>query len=374
MKTLSHALLVAALTALFALSANRALADSVPEVLHYKFSGTGTSVPNLASSPPVGAETATIMGGLTQTGTDLNFGGGGNSLLGSGNASTTDYLNTGWAPNLGAGSWTISIVTSNITASTTLFYIFGDAGTSSFRCFTNGVAGPNNWLLRGAGLTDVPVPGAATVATHRTTFVYDNTLANVKAYLDGVLVNTVTQGAVNLTGTGPLKVMGYGTNVGAPVGGLIDDYRLYSRALSDVEVQAIDTRSIVSVTGNAVTIADGDSSPDLADHTDFGSALVDGTTLVRTFTITNNGNLDLTLGTVTVGGTDAADFTVTAAPSTPVAALGTTTLQVTFDPSASGLRSATLSFSSNDATADPFDFSIQGTGLPDDIFANGFED
>lgn len=374
MRTFSHALFVAALSALFALSANRALADSVPEVLHYKFSGTGTSVPNLASSPPAGTTTATIMGGLSQTGTDLNVGGGGNSLLGSGVASSTDYLNTGWAPNLGAGSWTISIVTSNITASSTLFYIFGDTGTASFRCFTNGVAGANNWILRGAGLTDILVPGAATVATHRTTFVYDNTLANVKAYLDGVLVATVAQGAVNLSGTGPLKVMGYNTNVGAPAGGLIDDYRIYSRALSDVEVQTIDARSIVAVTGNAVTIADGDSSPDLADHTDFGGVLVVGTTLVRTFTITNNGNVDLTLGTVTVGGTDAADFTVTAAPSTPVAALGTTTLQVTFDPSASGLRSATLSFSSNDATADPFDFSMQGTGLTDGVFANGFED
>lgn len=101
MKLFIHTFLTAVLASQFAFTASRAQADSVPEILHYKFSGTGTNVPNLASAPPSGTTTATINGGLTQTGTDLNFGGGGFSLVGSGVSSTTDYLNTGWAPNLG---------------------------------------------------------------------------------------------------------------------------------------------------------------------------------------------------------------------------------------------------------------------------------
>ncbi|MFO1351422.1 MAG: choice-of-anchor D domain-containing protein [Gammaproteobacteria bacterium] len=362
MKSFIHTFFIAVLAGLLAFTAQRAQADSVPDVLHYKFNGTGTSVPNLASAPPASTTTATIMGGLTQTGTDLNVGGGGFSLVGSGVSAATDYLNTGWAPNLGAGSWTISFITSNITASATLFYIFGDANTATFRCFTNGVAGANNWILRGAGLTDVTVSGGATVATHRTTFVYDNTLNNVKGYLDGVLVTTVAQTAPNLTGAGPFKVVGYGSNVGAPAGGLLDDFRVYSRALSAAEVQDIDKQPILAVTGNAVTIANGDSTPDTADHTDFGSVSL-GSTFNRTFTITNNGNLDLTLGTVTVGGTHAADFTVALQPTTPLSASGNTSFQVTFNPSAVGLRSATLSFSNNDADDNPFSFAIQGTGV-----------
>lgn len=362
MKLFIHTFLTAVLASQFAFTASRAQADSVPEILHYKFSGTGTNVPNLASAPPSGTTTATINGGLTQTGTDLNFGGGGFSLVGSGVSSTTDYLNTGWAPNLGTGSWTISFISSNITSSSTLFYIFGDPGTASFRCFTNGVAGANNWILRGGGLTDVLLTGGATVVTHRNTFVYDNTLNNVKAYLDGVLINTVAQTTPNLTGIGPFKVVGYGSNVGAPAGGLLDDFRIYSRALSAGEVLDIDKKSIMTVTGNAVDIADGDSTPDTADHTDFGNVTLTGATLVRTFTIANSGNLDLTLGSVTVGGTHAADFAVTLQPATPVSAGGSTTFQVTFNPSAAGLRSATVSFSNNDADKNPFDFSIQGTG------------
>lgn len=50
------------LTGASLLGAGQAEADSVPDVLHYQFSGTGISVPNLASSPPAGAGTATIMG------------------------------------------------------------------------------------------------------------------------------------------------------------------------------------------------------------------------------------------------------------------------------------------------------------------------
>lgn len=355
------------------LAANCASADSTPDVLHYKFDQVGTSVTNYASSPPSGTATATIMGSLTQTGTELNYLGTGYSLMGSGNASSTDYLNTGWAPDLGTGSWTISFISSNFTSSSTLFYIFGDINSNSFRCFTNGVALANNWILRGAGLTDTYIYGGATVATHRSAFVYDAVANNVTPYLDGVAGAPVAQGAPNVTGTGPFKVMGYSSNVGAPAGGLIDDFRVYRRALSAAEIAALDTHPLVDVSGNAVSIVDGDSTPDPSDGTDFGGV---GTSVAEirthTFTITNNGNADLVIGAVTIGGTEAADFTLTAAPMSTIVPAGTTTFDITFDPSADGLRSATVSFTTNDVSGNTFDFAIQGTGL-DVIFRNGFE-
>jgi hypothetical protein len=45
-----------------------------------------------------------------------------------------------------------------------------------------------------------------------------------------------------------------------------------------------------------------------------------------------------------------------------VAAAGSTTFQVTFTPSATGLREATLSIANNDGDENPYNFSIQGTG------------
>jgi Calx-beta domain len=120
------------------------------------------------------------------------------------------------------------------------------------------------------------------------------------------------------------------------------------------------------VRGNGFAINDGDSTPSVTDHTDFGSTDTAGGTVTRVFTINNSGAGALNLtGTprVGVGGTNAADFNVTVQPATPVAPTnGTTTFTVVFDPSAAGLRTATLSIANNDPDENPYNFSIQGTG------------
>lgn len=135
----------------------------------------------------------------------------------------------------------------------------------------------------------------------------------------------------------------------------------------DFAIQGTGVAPEIAVSGNAANIADGDVTPSLSDHTDFGSANVTGGSVVRTYTIANAGSANLTFGTVTVGGAQAADFTVSLQPNSPLAPSGTTTFQVTFDPSATGLRSATLSFGNNDADENPFDFAIQGNGASAEI-------
>jgi hypothetical protein len=202
------------------------------ELLYYKFDQVGASVTNQALTPPIGTGTATLMGGLTQGG----IGQGGTALVGTGITATTDYVNTNWVTNLTGTSWSISFWTSNITPSATLFYIFGDASAGGFRCFTNGVAGATNWILRCTGMADISIPGGATVLPHLNTFVYDNVAGNLKGYRDGVLQTTVVTAAPTIAGTGPFKVGGYGANVGLPLGGLMDEFRLYNRALSPAEV------------------------------------------------------------------------------------------------------------------------------------------
>ncbi len=131
----------------------------------------------------------------------------------------------------------------------------------------------------------------------------------------------------------------------------------------------------IAVSGNGTGIADGDTTPALADHTDFGFVNLTGGTQVRTFTIANSGLMPLTLGSVTVNGA-AADFTVTAQPASTVMPGGGTTFQVTFDPSMVGLREAMLSFSNNDPGENPYSFAVQGTGtltasLPPPVVVNG---
>ncbi|GGP06566.1 hypothetical protein GCM10010992_27080 [Cloacibacterium rupense] len=123
----------------------------------------------------------------------------------------------------------------------------------------------------------------------------------------------------------------------------------------------------MNVKGNGVSIADGDITPSTADYTDFGSVDVSTGTLARTFTIENlgTGALNLTDASpyVTILGTDAADFTVTVIPSTPVAASGTTTFEITFNPSATGTRNASVSIANNDSNENPYNFNITGVGI-----------
>ena len=297
-----------------------------PELLYYKFDGSGTSVPNLASAPPLGTANATIMGGLTQGAASQCDG----SLIGSGVASSTDYLNTGWATNLSGTSWTISFKSSNITPSATLFYIFGDASAGSFRCFTNGVAGANNWILRG-GFTDVYINGGATVAPHTNTFVYDAVAGDIKAYLDGALVSTVAQAGPTIAGAGPFKVMGYGSNVGAPAGGLLDEFMVFSHALSVTEIQTLASgcnsapcvgtpQSFdITVNPNPVVALGADLTECYGTTLDAGNAgsayLWSDNSTSQTLSTSNSGNYAVTVTDVnTCTGTDDIDVTINPAP------------------------------------------------------------
>jgi len=130
----------------------------------------------------------------------------------------------------------------------------------------------------------------------------------------------------------------------------------------------------INIKGNNVNIVDGDTSPSTADHTDFGSMSVASGTVVRTFTVQNTAGANLTLnGTpkVVLSGTHASDFSVTLAPALTITAGNSTTFQITFNPSALGLRSAYVSISNNDTNENPYDFSIQGTGLAPEISVKG---
>ena len=121
----------------------------------------------------------------------------------------------------------------------------------------------------------------------------------------------------------------------------------------------------IEVQGDGTVIANGDTTPDSADGTDFGPAAVGDPATVRTFAVRNPGDALLCLtGTpvVEVSGTHAADFTVAVLPAPTIPAGGTTTFQIAFSPATTGLRTATLTIRSNDIDSSPFTFAVQGTG------------
>ncbi|MFO1497745.1 MAG: choice-of-anchor D domain-containing protein [Verrucomicrobiota bacterium] len=120
----------------------------------------------------------------------------------------------------------------------------------------------------------------------------------------------------------------------------------------------------MDVKGNNTSIADGDTTPAADDGSDFGSAVLGSGSVERTFTLLNVGKAPLNLSStpiVAITGPAAADFTVVAQPTTPVAPAGQVTFRIRFAPSAAGARNATVSIE-NDSDESPYDFAITGTG------------
>ncbi len=106
---------------------------------------------------------------------------------------------------------------------------------------------------------------------------------------------------------------------------------------------------------------------------DFGfGSVTSGNSSSATFTIYNDGNIPLTLlgaePWVTIGGTDADAFSLTAVPSSSINAGMSTSFDIDFNPNHSGGHSAAVSFFSNDLSQPPISFTLSGTGLIPDIY------
>ncbi|MDY6951382.1 MAG: choice-of-anchor D domain-containing protein [Thermodesulfobacteriota bacterium] len=234
---------------------------------------------------------------------------------------------------------------------------------------------PASTSIADNGTDDV---GSQLVGTVNLTYTIDNT-----AGTDQLTVTNVTASGLSnvsnfsLDTATPINVAGGGTStfdisfdVGAE-GAFSLDMDIANNDSDedpyDIHITGTGASPEMDVSGLGISIADGDSEPSSADDTDFGAVNVDGGTNPNTFTITNSGTAELNLSVgeprVTIGGPHGADFTLTTDADASVASGGgTTTFTITFDPSATGPRTATVSIANDDSDENPYDFTIQGTG------------
>ena len=94
----------------------------------------------------------------------------------------------------------------------------------------------------------------------------------------------------------------------------------------------------------------------------FGNIAV-GSTKIQTFTVTNTGNADLIIGSLSITGTDAAEFSVQNdnCSGQTLAPQGTLTVEIKFSPISTGAKSATLNIPSNDPDENPLSVSLINT-------------
>jgi hypothetical protein len=119
----------------------------------------------------------------------------------------------------------------------------------------------------------------------------------------------------------------------------------------------------INLTGNATTIADGSASPTTTDHTLFQNTAVGGSN-TRTYTIQNTNAGTLSVTNVAISGTDASLFTVSGLPAFPFDINGNSsqTFTVTFAPTSTGTKDATITITNSDADESSYDFAIRGIG------------
>ena len=236
----------------------------------------------------------------------------------------------------------VSIVNNDATPSLTDWTIFGSTtvGSSLTRTFTIFNTGTTPLTIgaitfSGGSIFTLTTPPSATVAAgSSTTFVVTFTPTGL-----GAINSTITI-ANDDTNENPYKYDIQGTGVGAT--------------------------PEIDVLGNSTSITTGDSSPTTVDFTDFAGTSI-GVAITRTFTITNTGLGNLTLGAITFSGGSV--FSLTTSPSATVLPGASTTFVVTFNPSGLGVQTDVITIANNDSNESPYTFTIQGTGFS--VITNG---
>jgi hypothetical protein len=122
----------------------------------------------------------------------------------------------------------------------------------------------------------------------------------------------------------------------------------------------------IQVWANGVYIASGDTTPSVNDFTAFGQTERDSETVTREFSIYNGGARALNLTSiprVKVTGANAGDFTIVQTVGGSVQPGASAVFAIQFNPSATGMRTATVTIQSNDADTPLYSFKLQGRGV-----------
>jgi hypothetical protein len=128
-------------------------------------------------------------------------------------------------------------------------------------------------------------------------------------------------------------------------------------ALLSVADNSAGSPQTVSLSGTGTAAAASLSPASLS----FGNQPVNSKSVTLTATLTNGGSAALSLSSIALTGANPGDFAQSNTCGTSVAAGASCTLSVTFDPTTSGSRSASVSFTDN-ANGSPQSLSLSGTG------------
>jgi hypothetical protein len=217
-------------------------AQITPDVLYLKFNeqpSTTGLIKNHATNASSYADSSKVIG-LTIGGSSFC----GTGLMGNGGRTTSfgvlsNAVFTNCAIDLNK-SWSISMQVDGI-IQPTLGYFFSSIGWDGFRCFSNGVAGAGNLMLRTNGWTLV-VPNVADTMKHGVVFVHDADIKEIKAYEGGKFVKSYvyTDSLNKWTKKDTMLLAGYSTSTTINNGGVMDDFMIFSYAIDTTKLGDLD--------------------------------------------------------------------------------------------------------------------------------------
>jgi hypothetical protein len=137
--------------------------------------------------------------------------------------------------------------------------------------------------------------------------------------------------------------------------------RLASNEHNDNVVDNNDsTTPEIQISSNSIAIPYGDTTPNIIDNTDYGSAEI-GTTMTRTFTIKNSGNSVLNISSITLSNTT--DFSIVGSYSSSIPILGSTVFMIKYNSLNAGIKNTIVYINQDDENQIPFYFTINAQAI-----------
>jgi hypothetical protein len=226
--------------------------------------------------------------------------------------------------------------------------------------------GNDNYYLEAASSRSVPAAGGTFGAVGAILYgtqlepgswvhlavTYDGT--TLRLYVNGVQVASQAQTGTILTSTNALQIGGDSLFTQF-FKGIIDEVRVYNVALTAAQIQA----DMGSPIGSANLLPAASLS---STNVSFGNQTTGTTSAPQSVILTNTGAVSLANNGIAISGTNSNDFAQTNNCGASITPNGSCIINVTFTPSATGARSATITISDN-APGNPHTVALSGTGL-----------
>ncbi|HEY5952691.1 MAG TPA: choice-of-anchor D domain-containing protein [Kofleriaceae bacterium] len=219
------------------------------------------------------------------------------------------------------------------------------------------------WSLdAAASITINPSPfDAGTALLNQPTSANGTLSSTTNVHVDLVITNSCSGGA----GTFELS-MTTNVNLNAPAS-LTLTYTPSQRGTRTCRVDVFDTGTMTLLGSfNVRGTGQQPATMSVTGTPDFGSLRWNNAaplhTSSRNFTVMNSGDVTLDISSVAVSGGNAGDFTIAGSTTASILPGGAKTWTITFDPTAGGARSTTLTFSGNDPANPADSYTLTGTG------------